>query len=171
LEASNVRYRYVDRDQRLVSPEQPELWPETISDIGRLVGGGNHFWSADSGLVHAQPNPLASEAACHGVFLLSRADLKVLDQYTAEFDNLIIRFLRLVFLSVLWSQKEIGAREALGARMVRRYLKGREASRSDVRIARRLIAAMWEECSISEACNTCSFWRPILIGRPGYRCT
>jgi DNA-binding CsgD family transcriptional regulator/PAS domain-containing protein len=132
-------------DRIYASVERPELWPETIGDIGRAVGGRNDFWSVDSGLVLGQPNSTASEAGCHGSFLLSRADLRALDQYAAEFDNLIVRFLRLVFLSVLWSQKEIGAREALGTRMVRRYLQGREASRSDVRMARRLIAAMWED--------------------------
>jgi DNA-binding CsgD family transcriptional regulator len=132
-------------DRIYASVEQPELWLGTISDIGRLVGGGNHFWSADSNVAHAQPNLMASEAACHGTFLLSRTDLKVLDQYAAEFDNLIVRFLRLVFLSVLWSQKDVAAREALGARMVRRYLQGREASSRDVHAARRFIAAMWED--------------------------
>jgi DNA-binding CsgD family transcriptional regulator len=127
------------------SVEQPEHWPGTIGDIGRLVGGGSHFWSANSSVVYEQPNQTASEAACHGTFLLSRTDLKVLDQYVAEFDNLIVRFLRLVFLSVLWSQKDVGAREALGERIARRYLQGREASRTDIHAARRLIAAMWED--------------------------
>jgi hypothetical protein len=58
---------------------------------------------------------------------LSRADLRAVDQYTAEFDDLIVQFLRLVFLSVLWSQKDVSAREALGAHMAKRYLQGREA--------------------------------------------
>lgn len=78
-------------------------------------------------------------------FLLSRTDLKVLDQYATEFDSLIVRFLRLVFLSVLWSRKDIGARDALGARMVRRYLQRREALQSDAHVSRSLIAAMWED--------------------------
>jgi DNA-binding CsgD family transcriptional regulator len=133
-------------DRIYASVEQPELWPETIGEIGRIVGGGRaDFWSADPRHAQAQYNTTASEAGCHGTFLLSQADLKALDQYAAEFENLIVRFLRLVFLSVLWSQKDISAREALGARMVRRYLQGREAARSDVHAARRLIAAMWEE--------------------------
>jgi DNA-binding CsgD family transcriptional regulator len=125
-------------DRIYASVEQPELWPETIGEIGCLVGGGNRFWSEDHAL-HAQLNPVASAAACHGTFMLSRADLRALDQYAAEFDNLIVRFLRLVFLSVLWSRKDVGAREALGARMVRRYLQVREP------FTRRLIAAMWED--------------------------
>jgi DNA-binding CsgD family transcriptional regulator/PAS domain-containing protein len=132
-------------DRIYASVERPELWPKTISEIGCVIGGRNDFWSEDPGLAQTQSNSTASEAGCHGTFLLSRADLSALDQYAAEFDNLIVRFLRLVFLSVLWSQKDISAREALGARMVRRYLQGREASRSDVHIARRLIAAMWED--------------------------
>src|SRR6185312_10603047 len=89
--------------------------------------------------------PTEAEAACRGTFLLSRADLRALDQYVAEYDNLIVRFLRLVFLSVLWSQNDVGAREAIGARIVRRYLQGRDAFRSDGHVARRLIAAMWED--------------------------
>src|SRR6185312_5465217 len=36
-------------------------------------------------------------------------------------------------------------REAIGARIVRRYLQGRDAFRSDGHVARRLIAAMWED--------------------------
>jgi DNA-binding CsgD family transcriptional regulator/PAS domain-containing protein len=130
-------------DRVYASVERPELWPETIGEIGRLIGGRNDFWSADPGAQFAQPNSVALEAGCHGTFLLSRADLRALDQYAAEFDNLIVRFLRLVFLSVLWSQKDVSAREALGARIVRRYMQGREVSKSD--IARRLLAAMWED--------------------------
>jgi len=132
-------------DRIYASVERPELWPETIGEIGCLIGGRNDFWSADSGEFHSQQTSTASGAACRGTVLLSRADLRALDQYAAEFDNLIVRFLRLVFLSVLWSQKEVGAREVLGARIVRHYLHGREASRSDGHAARRLIAAMWED--------------------------
>ncbi len=132
-------------DRIYASVERPELWPETIGEIGRLIGGPNDFWSADSNGFHSQRNPTASEAGCRGTFLLSRADLRALDQYAAEFDNLIVRFLRLVFLSVLWSQKDVGAREVLGTRIVRRYLHSREASRSDGHVARRLIAALWED--------------------------
>src|SRR5579859_7366200 len=72
-------------DRIYASVEQPDLWPETICAIGCLVGGGKGFWSADPGPAYQQPNPLASAAACHGTFLLSRADLKALDQYATEF--------------------------------------------------------------------------------------
>ncbi|OKO71486.1 hypothetical protein AC629_39225 [Bradyrhizobium sp. NAS80.1] len=127
------------------SVERPDLWPETIGEIGRLVGGRNDFWFTGPTPFYSQPNPTASEAGCHGTFLLSRADLKALDQHAVEFDNLIVRFLKLVFLSVLWSQKDVSAREALGARMVTRYLQARDPSRSDARGARHLITAMWED--------------------------
>ena len=132
-------------DRIYASVERPELWPETIGAVGSLIGGRADFWSADSVPPYAHLNLVASEARCHGTFLLSRADLRELDRYAAEYQNLIVRFLRLVFISVLWSQKDVRAREALGARMVRRYLQGREASWSDILDARRLIAAMWEE--------------------------
>lgn len=132
-------------DRIYAAVEQPELWPEIIGEIGRLIGGRNDFWSAGPSLFQSQPNPPAWEVGCHGTFLLSRSDFRALDRYTAEFDKLIVRFLGLVFLSVLWSQKDIGAREALGARMVRHYLLSHEAARLDGRTGRRLIAAMWEE--------------------------
>jgi DNA-binding CsgD family transcriptional regulator len=125
--------------------EQPELWPETIEQIGRFIGGRNDFWSAGPSVFQSQRNPAAWEAGCHGTFLLSRSDLRDLDQYAAEFDKLIIRFLRLIFLSVLWSNRDIGPREAMGARVVRRYLLGREVSRPNDHTARHLIAAMWED--------------------------
>jgi len=132
-------------DRIYASVERPELWPETIGEIGHLISGRNDFWSDPGRLFYSQRSSIASEATCRGTFLLSRADLRALDQYAAEFDNLIVRFLRLVFLSVLWSQKDVGAREVLGARIVRRYLHGHEASRSDGHVSRRLIAAMWED--------------------------
>jgi DNA-binding CsgD family transcriptional regulator len=125
--------------------EQPELWPETIEEIGRFIGGRNDFWSFDPSLPNPDLNPRASEAGCHGTFFLSRSDLRALDQYATEFENLIARFLKLVFLSVLWSQKEIGAREVLGLRMTRRYLIEHGASRTRGHSGRRLIAALWED--------------------------
>jgi DNA-binding CsgD family transcriptional regulator len=134
---------FIDRIYAAV--EQPELWPHVIGEVGQLIGGRNNFWSGNPSDYQFQQNPTAWEAGCHGTFLLSRADLRALDQYAVEFEKLIVRFLSLVFLSILWSQNDVGAREALGARMVRRYLLGREASRRDGHSARRLIAAMWEE--------------------------
>lgn len=137
-------------DRIYAAVEQPELWPEIIGEIGRLTGGRTNFWSASPSVYGSQPNPAAWEVGCHGTFLLSRSDLRSLEQYAAEFDKLIVRFLRLVFLSILWSQRDVSAREALGARMVRRYLSERNASQPDRSTARSLIAAMWEEGRIFE---------------------
>jgi DNA-binding CsgD family transcriptional regulator len=136
-------WRLIDHIYEAV--EQPELWPETIGEIGQLIGGRNDFWSVDHGGPHADLNPRASEAGCHGTFFLSRADLRTLDQYATEFENLIVRFLKLVFLSILWSQKEIGAREVLGRKMTRRYLQSLNASQSANHAGRHLIAALWED--------------------------
>src|SRR5579859_2396114 len=82
-------------DRIYESVERPELWPETIGEIGRLIGGRSDFWSTGLSIFHSQPNPAAWEIGCHGTFLLSRADLRALDQYAAEYDNLIVRFLKL----------------------------------------------------------------------------
>jgi DNA-binding CsgD family transcriptional regulator len=125
--------------------EQPELWPETIGEIGQFIGGRNDFWGVDHGGPRADLNPRASEAGCHGSFFLSRDDLRTLDQYATEFENLIVRFLKLVLLSILWSQKEIGAREVLGLKMTRRYLQRFNASQSENHAGRHLIAALWED--------------------------
>src|SRR4051794_39741323 len=97
-------------DRIYASVERPELWPETIGAIGSLIGGRDDFWSADAVLPNAHFNLVVSEARCHGTFLLSRADLRELDLYAAEYQNLIVRFLRLVFISVLSSQKDVSAR-------------------------------------------------------------
>jgi DNA-binding CsgD family transcriptional regulator len=132
--------------------EQPELWPETIREIGQLIGGRADFWSTDPSPQRAY-NCNASEAGCHGTLFLSRADLRDLDQYAIEFENLILRFLKLVFLSVLWSQKEIGAREVLGLRMTRRYIQQFDASRSADSAGRHLIAALWEDGRMFSASN------------------
>jgi DNA-binding CsgD family transcriptional regulator len=133
--------------------ERPELWPETIEAIGQLIGGRNDFWSLNSTVARADINSRAAEAGCHGSLFLSRADLRVLDQYAMEFENLILRFLKLVFLSVLWTQKEIGAREVVGLRMTRRYIQEFEASRSATGAGRHLIAALWEDGRMFSASN------------------
>ena len=92
------------------------------------------------------------DAGCHGTLFLSRSDLRELDEYAHEFGELITRFLKIVFLSILWSQKEAGARETLGLRMVNRYLQtfqartaNPSASPTSASAARNFIAALWEE--------------------------
>jgi DNA-binding CsgD family transcriptional regulator len=137
----------VDRIYRAV--ERPELWPETISAVGTCIGGAPHFWGVNKGT-------LDSGWSCRGTVFLSRADLEELDRYEHEFGELIVRFLRIIFLSVLWSQSEVAAREAIGLRMAQRYLQGADAlnanapgelanSRSPLRPRRRLLVALWED--------------------------
>jgi DNA-binding CsgD family transcriptional regulator/PAS domain-containing protein len=93
-------------------------------------------------------NRAARDAGCHGTMFLSRSDLRELDQYAEEFGELIVRFLKIVFLSALSSQRDISAREAFGLRMTRRYLqtfRGMQASPSSWKsVGRKLIAELWE---------------------------
>jgi hypothetical protein len=95
-------------DRIYESVEAPELWPETIYAVGELIGGRCHFWGPDqdsSAGVARSPHEL--EIGCYGTFFLSRQDLQVLDEYAEEFSDLITRFLKIVFLSILRSQKEV----------------------------------------------------------------
>jgi DNA-binding CsgD family transcriptional regulator len=138
-------------DRIYESVEAPELWPETIYAVGELIGGRCHFWGPDqdsSAGVTRSPHEL--EIGCYGTFFLSRQDLQVLDEYAEEFSDLITRFLKIVFLSILRSQKEVGVREAIGLKITERYLDAvqplRGTSTLPVRLAsRRLIAALWED--------------------------
>jgi DNA-binding CsgD family transcriptional regulator len=91
----------------------------------------------------------ASSAGCHGTFLLSRADLQLLDLYTDEYGELIVRFLRNIFMRMLWSPNEFAERDLIGLRMTRLYLDDFDASALPApapskRRAREMIAAMWE---------------------------
>src|SRR5690242_1379481 len=131
-------------DRIYASVERPELWPQTISAIGEFIGGGPHFWGVDgSTLGHV-------EAHCRPTVFLSRADLEHLESHEQEFGELIVRFLKIIFLSVLWSQSDVGAREAFGARMTQRYLQEFEPLHSAPAALparsrrRRLLAALWE---------------------------
>jgi DNA-binding CsgD family transcriptional regulator len=141
----------VDRIYEAV--ERPELWPETIYAIGERIGGRRHFWGLDQNAQYSSVNPTRNtddlEIGCSGTFFLSRADLQALDQYAQEFGELIIRFLKIVFLSILRPQNDIGAREAIGLRMAQRYLQafeqGTSASAPSRAAARKLIAALWED--------------------------
>src|ERR1051325_7418280 len=128
--------------------ERPERWPETIRDLGDLIGGRRDFWGLNPGTRHLVLSRAGFGAGCHGSMFLSRSDLHELDQYAEEFGELIVRFLKIVFLSTLSSQKDIAAREAMGLRMTRRYLqafRGMPVSSSWKSIGRKLIAALWEE--------------------------
>jgi PAS domain-containing protein len=139
-------------DQIYESVERPELWPETIRAIGQLAGAEPHLWAGNE--KGNLPNGPATrfgrewQSGCHSTLLLSRADLKHLDEYEREFGELIFRFLKIVFLSILGSPSNVGARESMGLSIVQRFLNGFE--RAEVDLPRsssgrsRLIATFWE---------------------------
>jgi len=142
-------------DRIYESIERPELWPKTICGVGELIGGRPNFWGLDQSSHPPGKGPVrkadAFENGCYGTFFLSRADLQALDEYAEEFGELIIRFLKIVFLSILRSQSDVAAREAIGLKLAQRYLQafepspGPSASSGSNSIGRKLIAALWEE--------------------------
>jgi DNA-binding CsgD family transcriptional regulator len=137
------------------SIERPELWPETIYAIGDLIGGRRRFWSLDQNSrppgSDPEPRGHSFEVGCYGTFFLSRTDLLALDEYAQEFGELIVRFLKIVFLSILRSQKDVAAREAIGLKIAQRYVHAFEASQGasaasgSSSIGRKLIATLWED--------------------------
>jgi DNA-binding CsgD family transcriptional regulator len=140
-------------DRVYESVERPELWPGTICAVGELLGGRRHFWGLDQGTqvpdvdLRGATDPF--EIGCYGTFFLSRMDLQALDEYAQEFGELIIRFLKIVFLSILRSQTDIRVREAIGLKMAQRYLQASEplqgSPASSRSVGRKLIAALWED--------------------------
>jgi DNA-binding CsgD family transcriptional regulator len=140
-------------DRVYASVERPELWPETIWAVGEFLGGRRHFWGLDPGTqvpdVELRGGTDPFEIGCYGTFFLSRMDLQALDEYAQEFGDLIIRFLKIVFLSMLRSQKDVRAREAIGLKMAQRYLQASEALQgspvSSRSVGRKLMAALWED--------------------------
>ncbi len=138
-------------DRIYESIERPNLWPKTINAIGNFLGGRPHFWSAEESTERAGWRPKFLEAGCQPTVFLSRMDLKALDEYEQEFGELIIRFLKNVFLSILWSPEGVSAREAIGLIMTQRYLQafetsvGTSTSSPPISARRRLIAALWED--------------------------
>jgi DNA-binding NarL/FixJ family response regulator len=141
-------------DRIYESVERPELWPETIHRIGECIGGRLGFWGIGRSELPPGAKPELNKhfrrAGSH-TFLLSREDLKVLDQYVDEFGELILRFLKIICVSTLFSQKEVDSREIIGVRLARRYLPAFEsAAGTSVSIPsrpalRKLIAALWED--------------------------
>jgi DNA-binding CsgD family transcriptional regulator len=137
-------------DRIYESIERPELWPETIYGIGELIGGRRHFWGLDHNTQLPGMDP-AREVGCFGTLFLSRIDLQALDEYAQEFGELIVRFLKIVFLSILRSQNDVAAREAIGLKIAQRYLQAFEpsqgafASSGSNSVGRKLIAALWED--------------------------
>jgi hypothetical protein len=105
-------------DRIYESVERPELWPETICAIGDCVGGRRSFWVGDQSVRCPQVSPGQNlrwiEANCQSTFFLSRTDLRLLEQYEEEFGELVVRFLKIVFLSTLSAETDISVREAVG---------------------------------------------------------
>jgi hypothetical protein len=97
-------------DRIYESVERPELWPETIHMMGETIGGRLGFWGMGAPVLPSGVNPELNRhllrAGSHAYFL-SRADLKMLDRYVDEFGELIVRFLKIICLSVLYSQNDI----------------------------------------------------------------
>jgi DNA-binding CsgD family transcriptional regulator len=139
-------------DRIYASIERPELWPNTVYAIGDLLGGRPHFWRFAPGkeqIGRAQTISVL-EAGCQPTFLLSRADLAGLDEYEREFGELIVRFLKIVFLSMLWSPDDVYGRESIGLIMTQRYLQALDlpeetSAPSSSSTHRKLIAALWED--------------------------
>ena len=107
---------------------------------------------------------------CDTTFFLSHADLRLLDEYTEQLGNLIARFLKIVFMSMLWSQKDLSSREAIGLRMTQHYLQAFDVSGAAIAApsksgARHFVAALWEDGRMFTAiiCNPCGFWFLTLI--------
>jgi len=75
----------VDRIYEAV--ERPERWPETIRDLGDLIGGRRDFWDLNPLTRRGDLvlSPASLDAGCHGSVLLSRSDLRELDQYAEEY--------------------------------------------------------------------------------------
>jgi DNA-binding CsgD family transcriptional regulator len=127
--------------------EQPELWPQTIQAIGHFVGGPPDFWGLST--PDDQMSRVLRESGCWPTFFLSRADLKALDEYEREYGELIIRFLKTVFLGILWAPKNVDTHEAIGLTMTKRYLQvfvrhqGASVSSPDGLARRKLITALW----------------------------
>jgi DNA-binding CsgD family transcriptional regulator len=141
-------------DQIYESVERPELWPETIYRIGECIGGRCGFWGIGPGDLYPgaeqELNKHLRRAGSHASFL-SRADLRALDQYVDQFGELIVRFLKIICVSALFSQTEVDDREIIGVRLARRYLRafepvaGTSVSVPSRSASRKLIAALWED--------------------------
>jgi DNA-binding CsgD family transcriptional regulator len=136
-------------DRIYASIERPELWPETICAIGEIIGGRRDFWAVDHGSLGSGGQIFGTP--CHGSLFLSRKDLQALDQYAHEFGALILSFLKIVFMSTLWSRNDVEAREAIGLRIAQRYLpafellEGTSVASPSKPALRNLIAALWED--------------------------
>jgi DNA-binding CsgD family transcriptional regulator len=88
---------------------------------------------------------------CHPTIFLSRNDLAALEQYAQDFGELIVHFLKIVFLSTLRPQSDVSARQAVALRMVQRFPQafepwGQSPESPPPKAAwRKLLAALWED--------------------------
>ena len=88
---------------------------------------------------------------CHPTIFLSRNDLAALEQYAQDFGELIVHFLKIVFLSTLRPQSDVSARQAVALRMVQRFPQafepwGESPKSPPPKAAwRKLLAALWED--------------------------
>jgi DNA-binding CsgD family transcriptional regulator len=136
-------------DRIYESVERQELWPETIRAVGEFIGGRRDLWGVDPSAQNTNAYILGT--GCHPTIFLSRSDLAALDQYAQEFGELIVHFLKLVFLSILRPQNDVSAREAIGLRMVQRYPQAFEPWEEAPALLpskaawRKLMAALWED--------------------------
>jgi DNA-binding CsgD family transcriptional regulator/PAS domain-containing protein len=138
-------------DRIYESVERPDLWPETIRAIDQLLGGKPRLWidNENRNLADGLATRIARQPACHGTLFLSRSDLKQLDEYEREFGELIFKFLKIVFLSILGAPSNVGARESMGLSMVRKFLNGSEHAENQRDLtgsssAYRMVATLWE---------------------------
>ena len=141
----------VDRIYEFV--DLPELWPQTIRGIGQLIGGKPHLWAGDDNgnLPDGPTTQGVSPSACHSTLLFSRSDLRQLAEYEREFGELILRFFKIILLSILGSPRNVGVRESIIISMTRRFLNGFESAEGQLDLpgptsARyRMLAALWED--------------------------
>jgi DNA-binding CsgD family transcriptional regulator len=136
-------------DRIYESVERQELWPETIGAIGELIGGRRDLWGVEPSAEGSHVYMLG--IGCHPTIFLSRNDLAALEQYAQDFGELIVHFLKIVFLSTLRPQSDVSARQAVALRMVQRFPQafepwGQSPESPPPKAAwRKLLAALWED--------------------------
>jgi DNA-binding CsgD family transcriptional regulator/PAS domain-containing protein len=117
-----------------------------------LLGGKPVLWvdNENQNLPDGRATRIDSQPPCHSTLFLSRSDLRQLDEYEREFGELIFKFLKIVFLSILSSPTNVVARENMGLSIVRRFLTGVERAegqgdQTDSRSARhKMLGTLWE---------------------------
>jgi DNA-binding CsgD family transcriptional regulator/PAS domain-containing protein len=140
-------------DRIYESVENPELWPQTIGTIGHLLGGRFGFLIRSK---DGRRGPGLNWERATTDFFLSKSDLRELDRYADELGELIVRFLKIVFLSILASPKHVGTRAAMGVVLVQRFLPmfntlERSATPPSWSSSRNLVATLWEDFQVFTA--------------------